>query len=156
MAKSEALTKPAGGTLVTLESLREDLPKNFRFEQLVGVLREQGEAAEAADLGDGWDLVPTEGKAKLVGVPMVVLDWQQNEGRTGLFTTLRIVTSDDRRLIINDGSTGIHKQLEDLSAKGESRALVLPHGLRRSDYEYTDKNTGKTSPASTFYLDFSG
>ncbi len=156
MPKTEALTKPVGGTLVTLESLREDLPKNFRFEQLVGVLREQGEAAEAQDLGDGWELMPTEGKAKLVGIPMVVLKWEQNSGRQGIFTTVHIITSDDRHLIINDGSTGIHKQLEDLTRKGEHRALVLPKGLRRSDYEYTDKETGKTSPASTFYLDFSG
>jgi hypothetical protein len=155
MAKSNTLTK-SGGTLVTLESLREDLPKNLRFEEIVRSLPAQ-DITEAAGLGDGWEIVKTEDKAKLVGVPFLLIDWQINEeGRNGRFSTIRIITADDRHLIVNDGSmkSGIGAQVQALKNTGEIRAILCRKGLKRSDFEWTDEN-GAKKPATTFYLDYS-
>jgi len=157
MAKSAALDKPAkGGTLVTLESLREDTPRNLRFEDVVQTLGLAGDLAEGSEFGSGWEPVPTEEKIKLVGVPLALIDWQVNtEGRNGTFVSIKAITADDRHIVINDGSmkSGIGQQIMALKEKGETRAILLRRGLRVSEYEYTDEQ-GNKKPAKTFYLDF--
>lgn len=108
-------------------------------------------------LGDGFALVKTEDKGRLEGVPLLVLAYNFSEGEQGEFVTMRIVTKNDDKLIVNDGSTGLCQQMRDWDKQngGNPRALFVPNGFRRSDYEYTDPATGRKRPATTFYLDTS-
>lgn len=97
-----------------------------------------------------WDVV--EDKGHLVGVPFVGLRWRFNKGDAGEFVSIEIVTEDARRLIINDGSTGIYQQLKRLTDEtGRTTGIACKKGLRRSDYLYQDEK-GVERPATTFYL----
>lgn len=97
-----------------------------------------------------WDVV--EDKSHLVGVPFVGLRWRFNKGDAGEFVSMEVVTEDGRRLIVNDGSTGIYQQLLRLTTEtGRTAGIACKKGLRRSDYTYTDEK-GTERPATTFYL----
>lgn len=68
---------------------------------------------------------------------------------------------DLRTVVLNDGGTGIAAQLATITANRKSAGLSNTHvgrgvrkGLRVSRYDYTDSETGKTSEAETYYLDF--
>lgn len=110
-------------------------------------------------LGTGFSLFNTEDKDKLCGVPMMILDWRFNNGDMGTFVSLTVAykTSDGGmgKVIVNDGSTGICAQIEDLANRGITAPVMVPNGLVRSDYDYedTDKNGKKVMrPATTYYL----
>jgi len=128
--------------LRTVESLAD-------FQKLAA---ERGvSVANAADvLGDGFELYATNEKAKLVGVPFVIIDYRFTEGDNGEFVTVRLMTNKNDKIIINDGSTGIRDQLKALHANGVA-SMYVPSGLRVSEYEYED-DKGEKSKAKTFYL----
>lgn len=106
-----------------------------------------------SELSTGFAVLDTDSKARLVGVPLVILDWRFQIGDKGEFVSLVVVTKSNEKLIINDGSTGIRDQMKRFT--GEPRALGLRHGLRVSEYDYTDKTTKEVSRAKTYYLDTS-
>lgn len=131
------------------------------FNAAVALAQEvTGGVEQASDvLGDGFALLPTDGKGTLVGVPLLILAYNFSEGDNGEFVTLRVITKDNRKLIVNDGSTGIRDQLKDYDSRSQGRSLYVANGFRRSDYQYDDVNqkTGeiKKKNATTFYLDTS-
>jgi hypothetical protein len=109
----------------------------------------------AADmLGDGFSLV--KDKMSLVGVPFMVLRYKFHMGTHGTFVTMHVITNKNDKLIINDGSTGIASQVQELDEKFQTNWLPMAvnNGLRVSDYEYTD-DKGNEKSARTFYLDSS-
>ena len=120
-----------------------------------------GEVVDSADLGDGFTLVQKHEKGMLIGVPFIILaanftegDYLREDGTKGTFVSCRIVTQDGRKLVLNDGSTGIHDQIKMLwSMKPETQGkpIVCRNGLRVSEYDHPEH--GK---ASTYYLDTSG
>lgn len=118
-----------------------------------------GAIALASDvLGDGFALL--EEKDQLIGVPCAFISWKESLGDFGPFIAARVVTQDNRKVVIIDGGSGIYSQLSDFSQKfGRDGGLVARKGLRRSDYEYddVDKKTGETvkRPATTYYIDTS-
>lgn len=124
------------------------------FGDILKALEGAGEVMSAAELGNGWGVLGSKEKGRLVGVPLLVLSYQFNEGDNGEFVSAQVVTNSER-LIVNDGSTGIYQQLKDLAENGETRAIYCKHGLRRSDYTYTDPKTKEEKEATTFYLDTS-
>lgn len=94
-----------------------------------------------------------EDKGKLVGVPLIVLAWTFNEGDMGTFTSMLILTQNDRRFIVNDGSTGICSQLQALTARtGQTGMLACPRGFTVSEYDKELPN-GKVTRAKTFYIE---
>ena len=107
------------------------------------------------------DFKVVDDKGTLCGIPMVFLQWRFNEGDMGTFVSIEAVTEDGRKVVINDGSTGILPQMQKFTEKklehpgmtdAASRAgLVANNGLRRSDFTYTDEK-GKKTPATTFYV----
>lgn len=158
MAKTDALvkTEEAKGTLVTLESLRND-PKairNLPFETIAATLSAQGDVVDAEEeFGDGAVLYRKEDKRKLVGVPMILFDWAFSEGvgASGEKVTCRLKLADGTVAVINDGSAGIYGQIKELEERDDSgRALLLKHGLRASDY--TTEINGKETEATTYYF----
>lgn len=125
------------------------------FQDALSLLNETygAEAVVVASqaLGDGFALL--ENKDKLIDEMFVMISWDFHIGDHGEFVSVRLVTEGGKKYIVNDGSTGMCKQLSEYTAKtGRNRGMVVEKGLRRSDYTYTDEN-GKEKDASTYYLD---
>ncbi len=137
-----------------------DLRSLQSWADVSALISREGLEVVAADqvLGNGFALLTSDEKATLVGVPMILLDWRFNTGDMGTFVSIMAaVKSGDtmRKVIINDGSTGICAQLETLYNRGIVGPLLVKNGLVRSDYDYedTDKNGKKVMrPATTYYL----
>lgn len=116
--------------------------------------------ATASDLGSGFAVLDTDQKRRLVGVPLLFLFWQFNNGKQGDFVSAHVVQYDPRgqivgKFVINDGSTGIMEQLREFTNRtGQSQGMFAERGLRASDYTYTDDD-GIDKPATTFYIDTS-
>jgi len=126
-------------------------------------------------LGTGWERVKDDktAKAQLVEKPFIIYYWAFSPGDfrdplTGKlrdFVTMWIVTEDDRRYIITDGSTGVCEDLDKYTKRtGRQHGLGVRRGFRRSDYKLgvMDDVKGKvvprdyegpTEPATTFYID---
>lgn len=131
------------------------------WDDLKGLLAEKElTVAQAHEiLGNGFELLSKDEKAKLVDVPFMILDWRFNIGDMGTFVSLTIAAQNPdktmRKVIINDGSTGICAQIETLANRGITPPVFVAKGLVRSDYDYEveDKN-GETvkRPATTYYL----
>lgn len=104
-------------------------------------------------IGDGFKLL--ENKDQLIEVPFLALSWDFHQGDHGEFASLKVVTRDGAKYVVNDGSTGIRDQLMSYSAEtGRYGGLFCMKGLRRSDYTYKDEN-GQDKAARTYYLDTS-
>lgn len=120
-----------------------------------------------------WDIVSPSfdvvQKDMFEGLPLVVIAWKFNESDKfqvlnsdgnpipAWFVSALVASYDDdgnigRPVIINDGGTGIYKQLEQVSDEfGVFGGIKCPKGLRRSTYDYTSPD-GKVSEATTWYL----
>lgn len=150
----------ANGTAVATRSRFDsnDLRSIGSFADLGNLVKDRGIAVvDSRDvLGDGFELVPTPEKTRLVGVPFVIVDYSFAQGDNGEFATMRIVTKRDEKLIVNDGSTGIRDQLHQLDAAGIDGVILVERGLRVSEYtvELPNPKTGELEPskAKTFYL----
>lgn len=129
-----------------------EMVKNLSIEDI-----KQYAAVQAAEAigSDQFGPILTD-KNQLVGEPFVAVKWNFYPGEFGEFVSMWVLTNDDAKYIVNDGSTGICAQLRALTDNnGQDGMLVCPKGLRRSDYKYTDPRTGDERPASTFYIDAS-
>jgi hypothetical protein len=125
-----------------------------------------GEIVTADDiLGTGFGIA--DEKAAYIGVRLVILKATCNLGDQGRFWSLMAVTHDGRKVIINDGGTGIASQMDELAVRHPEilRATVLDDGkvsanllkpievrkgLRVSRYVHPEHG-----PAVTYYLDTS-
>jgi len=117
------------------------------------VMGEQNVARASEEIGDGFKLV--DNKDTLIGVAMLLITWDFHMGDHGEFVSVKLVTKDNRKLIVNDGSSGIRDQLMSYTAKKNRQGgLFCDKGFRRSDYKYTDEK-GEEKPATTYYLDTS-
>lgn len=104
-------------------------------------------------LGDGFKMV--ENKDTLIGVPFIAISWNFLMGDHGEYVAVRLVTQDNNKLVMVDGSSGVFQMLANYSKKtGSEGGLYCLKGLRRSDYTYTDES-GKEKSARTYYLDVS-
>lgn len=155
------------------------------FAEAMEYVREQYQESQsvADNLGNGFTVLSKDEKDRLVSVPFMILGFTLNEGDYGDdgFCSLQIVTSDDRRFILNDGGAGIREQLFELLEENPGRygGYFVPRGLSMSEYDTclgcgqprretvdTCKNTlrngsvcgdedTKRGKGSTFYLDTS-
>ena len=122
-------TSPSkGGTLITLDSLRDDAKavRSISFETMFQTLEAAGDLVDAEqEYGDGAVLLRKEDKRKLVGVPLILFDWSWSEGvgASGEKVTLRLKAADGTIYVINDGSSGIYRQMDELRGRNELRAL---------------------------------
>lgn len=137
------------------------------FEDAARLLSDNNVAAEfASDYGTGFKVVD---KATLIDKPFLILEWRFNAGDFGSdFVSVAAVTKSNDKVIFNDGSTGVRKQLETVTAqrlaKGHAHpqaGLLCENGLTKTSYYFNSK-TGETSsapqtgdgwgPASTYYI----
>lgn len=111
-------------------------------------------------LGSGFEVVPTKHKGKLVDVGFLILEWNFTQGDKGEFVSLTVVTEDNRKLILNDGSTGIRDQIKELEQNGVFAPVLVRKGLRESVYYYDSAEPGTKykddaegrEKATTYYL----
>jgi hypothetical protein len=150
--KSEEKTTETG--IVVREIPRSTLQGIATWEDVAKVWGDR--IVDVREFGDGFKLLRKKQKETLVGKPFVVAAYKFNDGDFGTFVTMHIVTKTNDKFIINDGSTGIKDQLTEFFNKtGQLGGLVCPGGLRYSDYEYEDPDSGELKPARTYYLETS-
>ena len=112
------------------------------------------------ELEQEWKLVDKE---QLVGIPFLIYSFRFSHGvgENGEKVSVQIITPDDKRLVFNDGSTGVYDQLlEIFESKGRSGGVLCERGLRVSDYYYDPKGKGDISKepktgyekGSTYYI----
>lgn len=157
-------------TTATSGEIVERTPRAFNAEQLRAV-GSFGDALDLAqsylpkgvetplaseELGDGFALLEKTDKDILIGQDMILLDWVFSPGDFDEeFVTVRLVTRQGGKFIVNDGGTGIRQQLREYTDRtGRLAVMRVEKGLRRSDYTKQDEN-GKPYAASTYYLDTS-
>lgn len=111
-----------------------------------------GEIIDAGEvLGSGFGVA--DEKAVFVGVPFVIMRADRHVKDNGRFWSLHIVTKDGRKVIINDGGTGIAAQLDalyDNHPDMQGKPMMVRRGLRVSNYVHPEHG-----PSVTFYLDTS-
>jgi len=132
------------------------LPVVQTFEEAFAILKAAG--VEPTVINE-YDLVDKE---TLVGVPFIVLAYAFRDGDYGDagFVSVEAITSENKKIVFNDGSTGIRDQLRGLADRGIVAGIICRNGLRKSVF-YFNEETGEVSktqvkgskPASTFYLD---
>lgn len=189
LSQSGLGSKPLSGTEVAQKGTHKNVEKvpagwlePWEAEDLAGIeswddavalieLR-YGALEDVADvLGDGFTLI--QNKAKLVDVPMLLLNWRLQKGDFGPFVTVHAFAKNPAndfkpwKVIFNDGSRGIADQLAEFTKTRErSGGLRASHGLRVSEYDFCDdcrkaaveecgQEGHKTGKASTYYLDTS-
>lgn len=116
------------------------------FQEALAYANSQGAVIHASELGDGFQLLKE--KDKLIGVPFIIVGIRQNESEYDdekVYSVVRLVTERGSKVVIVDGGTGINSQVTNLPES--VGGILVPGGLRRSDYQYEGK------PASTYYLD---
>lgn len=98
-------------------------------------------------------------KEELVNIPFVVTGWSLNEKKeryNNTFSIVEIVVHNGDKKFFTDGSTGIRDQLiryeNGKTMNGTQKPFLVPHGLKPSDYNYTDPDTGETTKAVTYYF----
>lgn len=142
------------------------------FDQITALLQERlGGVYDAHDeIGDGFELL--KDKSRLVGVPLMFLQWNfaegdytREDGTKGEFVAARVAAQNVRtgnvdKYIIVDGSTGIYQQLREFTdSHGVNGGVMVARGLRRSEYmaKVANPKTGvvEDQPAETYYLDTS-
>lgn len=123
------------------------------WEDLGAVIGSDVDVIDASDYGTGFAVLPDRDKSLLVGVEFAIVGWKFYPGTYGDFVSLHVLTRDGRKIIVNDGGSGICAQMALINRKAQGKRAVVrvPKGLTRSDYTYVD-DKGKETPASTFYL----
>jgi hypothetical protein len=168
MAKRETIspaTDQIGSALSPRDPLAADYAELTSFDDAFNLLTQTfGDVVSAEELGDGFSVL--DNKDVLEGVPLILLRWDfrvseevtrklESGGEVPAeYVSARVMTRDGRKFIVNDGSTGLYKQLVDFTNKTERQGgLYVPHGLRKSEY-WVETPDGKKR-AATFYLDTS-
>ena len=163
----------ANGVVVQTSKLNDAMLAEIQsFDDALAIINDvfDGHIIEADKvLGTGFGVA--DEKAAYIGVPFVILKGDRNaseKGEKGRFWSLHCVTKDGRKVIINDGGTGIADQLDMLaerhgdlflSSRDEkgwerlslSAPMLVKRGLRASSYVHPT-----AGPSITYYLDTAG
>lgn len=138
-----ALDRIPADQLVTKTFTDEDMRNLQSFEQALALTQAtHGEIVDASNvLGDGFPVLDNKNKAKLVGVPLLLMDWTFYDGNFGKFVSAIVAVKNEDgtlgRWRLNDGSTGIANDLAKYTEEtGKSGGLIVQGGLRASDYTY--------------------
>lgn len=151
---------PAGGAVATVKKTDEEKEaekaRNLRLKEMsLNELQKEFQFVDASELLETEQFGPIlKDKSVLVGTPFLIVEWFFYPGDFGEdFVSMKVVTMDGRKFIVNDGSTGITAQLRATSEKRNVYGgMACRKGLRVSEYTYTN-DKGVEVPAATFYID---
>lgn len=139
----------------------DDVQVPDSFDEAVALLNQQGVVIDTAAIVMP-DNFPEIDKKDLVNVPIMLLTWNISNPERGEFDgqyiVVRGITKAGKRFRFSDGSTGIFRQLRNLTGQRiqqgyatPNSGLVIEKGLVKSDYTYQDEK-GKPTNATTYYL----
>lgn len=132
------------------------------YSDAIDLLEELGAIPEnKTDEHTGFAVMPAEFKAKLVGMPFMILECGIKDGIGGThYAEIILVTVNDIKAKIRDSSKGIYEQIIELLTERISAGNTKPalgiwvrKGLKYKDYPYSDLSTGTVSMSRTYYLD---
>lgn len=112
-------------------------------------LHSEGANIVEFDGGSEWTLID---KVDLIDVPFIVARLRFNSSDNGDFVSVCAFLEDGKKVVFNDGSTGIYKQLQVYVSRHPQLTGIACKGLRASDYDFVDQETGKKRPARTYYI----
>lgn len=151
-AKRAELIAAATGSSALVAVEGDDLGASVETWDQVGQL-----PADAVSVTD--DFVKLDDKSKLINVPFFARKWWMTNGEMGEFAVVQCVTKtpirtdsgETSKVIITDGSTGIYKQLREVTKRtGKNTSLLVRNGLRVS--QYTADTEQGPKQAETYYL----
>lgn len=156
MTDQPATSSPAPGASLALPSLTtEDYASITSFDDALALVGDKlgGTVVDASDLGDGFAVLDNKDKRTLIGAGLIVLSVSFHDGDHGEFASCRIVTQDGRKLVVNDGGTGIYEQikmLHKMRPQTIGQPIMVRKGLRESRYDHPEHGA-----SVTYYLDTS-
>jgi hypothetical protein len=170
-ATTEVVNRETGEVLQSTVRLDDETLREIgSFDDALKVMQDSGDIVVAdAEIGNGFAVADDDVKMRLQKIPIALLSWTFNKGDYGKaedgsdeFVTAHVVTKSGEKWIINDGSTGIRRQLRTYTNRtNRQNNMVVRNGLRFSEY-VIDPETGKALPrgskgdkAKTWYLDTS-
>jgi hypothetical protein len=117
-------------------------------------VEEQGTVIESFEGGSEWQVVD---KSELIGEPFIIADIRFNntkaDGRGRNYVSVMCFLPNGRKIVFNDGGTGVKQQLTDYVAKhNRTSGIRCDRGLHVSEYEYVDPTTGEVEDAKTYYI----
>lgn len=133
-------------TAVAVTNPHADLANVTNLADAFAVLNASGLiVAEVADFDDSaWG--PTiDDKDSLIGRPFLIVEAKFHVGDFGPFAACLCLDENGRKFVFTDGSTGVYRQLENITARHDG-PIYAGRGLRRSDYEKDGR------AARTYYL----
>src|SRR6266480_2334312 len=68
-------------------------PDSMGFGDILKKLTDTNDIMSAAELGSGWAILNNKEKSRLVGVPMLILSYNFNEGDNGEFVSAQVLTN---------------------------------------------------------------
>lgn len=110
------------------------------------------------------DVELVKDKGELIGTPFLIVNYNFNMDSITQreYVSVGVITLDNKRIVFNDGSTGVYRTLKGMAERGIKGGIVCRNGLRVSEYFLDeDKNIiPKGNPdnvkvdtvAKTFYL----
>lgn len=137
--------------LASAEGKRELARNNETEREPIPYLESFDDAMDHFGGADGVttidDYPKLDDKAELIGVPFMIVKFWFSEGEMGTYVTMKVLTKDNRKFTVVDGSTGVCAQLEETArVTGRNGGVMARDGLRVSEYTY------RGQPAKTFYL----
>ena len=164
MAKGEGAQEATSSELAVRDRRidDEDLASITSIEDAVRILDSYDAPIEDfSDYGTGFEIL--ENKDQLVDKPILILEWRFNPSKEfgGEFVSAVVMTRKGEKFIINDGGTGIARQLRAVTnrrvAKGHptpTKGLTVEKGLRKSTYTTVININGedKEIEGTTYYL----
>ena len=129
------------------------------FSDALAAAQEEGEEIALASQEIGSGFVVLDDKDFLLKVPFLMLEWRFNAGKYENdmgektdFVSITLVTKNNDKYILNDGSTGIARQLREYSDRsGKFGMLMAEQGLRVSR-DYTVVVNGREITGTTYYI----
>lgn len=155
MAKSDSteVIAPLPGQKVQTEQLAALTSFDDALKLAAELVGEENILRADQEIGDGFGIL--KNKDSLIETPLIFISWDFNVGDQGEYVSVKVMTKEGRKFILNDGSTGIYAQLVAYTAKKKvCGGLLVGKGLRRSDYTFTNEK-GEETPATTYYIDTS-
>lgn len=160
-AKKQNVDENSETTAVAIRKFSDDDLRNIStFDDAFALMAEAygQENIFAADqiIGNGFRVLSSKEKDRLIGVECVFLSWRFNPGKyNDEFVSVLVVTRAGEKFLMNDSGHGIYQQLHGVTeSTGREGGMFVRNGLSRSDYEYED-DKGEMKPATTYYIDTS-
>lgn len=108
-----------------------------------------------------FPLVPGTYKAKLVGVPFLILEFMIKPGLDASeYAEMIIITAENIKITLRDSSRGIFEQIKEIERQriaannpNPNRALWVRNGLKVVETPYTDPVTKIETISRRYYLD---